>query len=183
LGDYVSLQETVRWFSGQFKRESAAVRGGMNVAGVQSSLFTKTTVDAVCEIRETPLTCEIRANAPSIALVSFEELWDGDTSKYETYYRKLIDVLFQNKILPILATTATNESANAIVAKLAVEYHLPVWNLWRALQPLRSHGIADGFHLTQWGNIYDFSVEPFSGWHVRNLTALQSLDAVLRRVR
>lgn len=177
LGEYGSLQDTIDWYAGSYKRESAAVRGGLNVAAVQNPLFTKS---KECTKGENPLACEVRTNQPSIVLVSYEELWDGNTEKYAKYYESLIQYLLERNILPILGTTANNKDANRIVADMAVKYDLPVWNLWAALQPLRRRGIVDGFHLTQWGNIFDFTAAPrsLSGWHARNLTALQALDAV-----
>jgi hypothetical protein len=179
LGEYTVLQDTIDWYAGSFKRDSAAVRGGLNVAAVQNALFTKS---KDCKKGENPLACEIRANNPSVVLVSYEELWDGNTQKYTRYYESMIQYLLDHKVVPILGTTANNQAANRIVADLAVKYDLPVWNLWAALQPLRNHGIVDGFHLTQWDNIFNFasSARTYSGWHVRNLTALQALDAVHR---
>ncbi len=179
LGQYTSLQETIDWYAGSFKRDSAAVRGGLNVAAVQNPLFTRS---KECKKGENPLACEVRLNQPSLVLVSYEELWDGNTEKYELHYTRLIEYLLEQQVVPILGTTANNKKANRIIAELAVRYDLPVWNLWAALQPLRRHGIVDGFHLTQWGNIFDFSPSQgtLSGWHVRNLTGLQALDAVHR---
>jgi hypothetical protein len=58
---------------------------------------------------------------------------------------------------------------------LAYEYDLPLWNFWRAVQPLPHHGMDpvrnDGFHISE-----DLA------WPVRSLTALQALDAVWRGV-
>jgi hypothetical protein len=57
-----------------------------------------------------------------------------------------------------------------------------LWNFWAAVQPLPSHGLLkDGFHLTH-GNNYFFD-DPKTiktGVSVRNLTALQAIDAVWR---
>lgn len=179
LDDYPDLQKTIDWYAGSFKRESVAVRGGLNVAAVQNPLFTRS---KECEKGENALACELRLNTPSVVLVSYEELWDGDTEKFTRHYENLIQYLLAQKVVPILGTTGNNKDANQIIAELAVKYELPVWNLWAALQPLRNHGIVDGFHLTQYGDIYDFTGAPrlLSGWHMRNLTALQAIDAVHR---
>jgi hypothetical protein len=69
-----------------------------------------------------------------------------------------------------------------------MEYNIPLWNFWRAVQPIKNHGLIamdskgerDMFHLTHGSNFNfnnDSSIEP-SGWSIRNLTALQALDAV-----
>ncbi|HEY9089281.1 MAG TPA: hypothetical protein VIO36_14015 [Anaerolineaceae bacterium] len=179
LGDYSSLQETIDFYSGSFQRESVAVRGGLNVAAVQNSLFTRS---KECEKGENSLACELRLNTPAVVLVSYEELWDGDTEKFTRHYENMILYLLEQKTVPILGMTGNNAAANQIIAELAVKYELPVWNLWAALQPLNRRGIVDGFHLTQFGDIFDFTGTPrqLSGWHMRNLTALQAIDAVRR---
>jgi hypothetical protein len=62
---------------------------------------------------------------------------------------------------------------NPIIAKLAYEYDLPLWNFWRSAQPLPNHGIdptRDGFHLSQ------------DGYHLKSFVALQTLDAIRKAV-
>jgi hypothetical protein len=85
--------------------------------------------------------------------------------------------------VPILYTKASNLegdwSINATTARLAYEYDVPLWNFWRAVQPLPGHGLRpDGMHVT-WGyNFFDDPVAMSNGWPWRNLTALQALEAV-----
>ncbi len=83
----------------------------------------------------------------------------------------------------MLSTKADNaegdHSINAIVAKVAYDYDLPLWNFWLVVQPLPNHGLqSDGVHLTYAGNIFNDPVRMKSAWPWRNLTALQVLDAV-----
>jgi hypothetical protein len=90
--------------------------------------------------------------------------------------------------LPILATKADNwegnHGINAAIARIAAEYEIPLWNFWLAVQPLPNHGVSeDGFHLTYARNFFDDPVRMQSSWPVRNLTALQALDAVWKAVR
>jgi hypothetical protein len=83
-----------------------------------------------------------------------------------------------------------NHLINHTIAQLAQEYDLPLWNFWRAVQPLPNHGLAevdingvvDMFHLTHSEGYYSFNDPDAaqSGWSMRNLTALQALDAVKR---
>ena len=174
---YEYLQETIDWFAGYFNRESAAVRGGFNVA----SVFVPLQADPnICRSGETPLACEFRAVRPSIVLISMETGFEGRTAAvYEKYMRQIIEYALEQGALPILATKADNfegdHSINLTTAKLAVEYDLPLWNFWRAVQPLPNHGLdaerKDNFHI---------SVE---AWNVRSFTGLQALDAMWRAVR
>ena len=173
---YEYLQETIDWFAGYFNRESAAVRGGFNVA----SVFVPLQADPrLCKSGETPLVCEFRAVRPSIVLISMETGFEGRTAAvYEKYMRQIIEYALQQGALPILATKADNfeedHSINLTTARLAVEYDLPLWNFWRAVQSLPNHGLdagrPDNFHI---------SVE---AWNVRSFTGLQVLDALWRAV-
>ncbi|OGO07847.1 MAG: hypothetical protein A3K46_03520 [Chloroflexi bacterium RBG_13_60_9] len=183
LGEYADLQETIDWFQGFFGRKSLAVKGGLNVASVMNPLLAD---PATCLSGESPLACELRVNNPSLALISFEEAWDGDVEKYETYLRKVIEYAIEQGVVPVVATKADNleggNRINELIARLAWEYEIPLWNFWRAVQPLPYHGLAkDGFHLTQareFHNYYfDLPPNKWSGWMGRNLSALQALDA------
>jgi hypothetical protein len=183
LGEYDILQQTIDWFSGSFARESLSVKGGFNAAAVLSPLRA----DRVrCKSGESPLACEIRVNNPSIAIISLEEWWSGKPENYEKYFRQIIEYVIQQGVVPIVATKADNLEGNHLINKtitrLAWEYDIPLWNFWAAVQPLPSRGLLkDGFHLTH-GNNYFFD-DPKTiktGVSVRNLTALQALDAVWR---
>jgi len=174
---YEVLQETIDWFAGSFNRDSAAVRGGFNVA----SVFVPLQADPnLCRAGETPLACEFRGMRPSIVLISMETGFEGRTAVvYEKYMRQIIEYALAQGSLPILATKADNfegdHAINLTTARLAVEYDLPLWNFWRAVQNLPNHGMDaernDKFHI---------SVE---AWNVRSFTGLQTLDAIWREVR
>lgn len=186
LGPYADLQATIDWFAGSFGRKSLSVRGGLNVAAVMNPLMADR---EFCRAGESPLACELRLHNPSIALISFEEAWDGDVPKYEIYLRQAIQYTLDQGIVPVVATKADNleggHRINALIARLAWEYDVPLWNFWAAVQPLGSRGLTeDGFHLTQtadYHNFYfDMPASKWSGWMARNLTALQVLDAARR---
>lgn len=181
LGEqYAYLQPTIEWFSGSFSRESQAVRRGFNAASVVSPIWAD---PKVCKPGETPLDCELRLHHPSIAIVSLETWWRGDTANYEMYVRQILEDTIAHGTVPIIATKADDlegdHRINATIALLANEYDIPLWNFWRAVQPLPSHGLlADGFHLTFDDNYFDDPETMRAAWPWRNLTALQALDAV-----
>jgi hypothetical protein len=186
LGGYEDLQATIDWFKGSFGRQSLAVKGGMNVAAVLNPL--RADPDS-CGKSESPLACELRLNNPGLAVISFEEAWDGDVEKYETYMRQVIEYTIGQGVVPVVATKADDieggHRINALIAQLAWEYGIPLWNFWGAVQPLRYHGLSkDGFHLTQAPNdknyFFDMTPAKWSGWMMRNLSALQVLDAAQR---
>ena len=184
--DYDYLQEAIDHFSGSFSRESVATAGGMNVASVLSHYWAD---KELCESGESPLACELRLNNPSIVLISMEESWGSNNKveNYEKYMRIIIETVIESGAVPILATKADNlEGDNLInqaIARLAYEYDIPLWNFWAAVQPLPGHGLLeDGFHLTHGLNDFSASRNLKQAWPVRNLTALQVIDAVWRQL-
>jgi len=183
MGAFSYLKETINWYQGSFQRASIAVEGGLNVAGVQNQ-FPWQGKPAECLWEENRAQCELRVYNPSIALISYEELWDGDTGRYELHLENLVKTVLAENVVPVLATTGTNEHANLIIAKIAVKYNLPVWNFWAAIQGIPSNGISeDGFHLTI-GEFYNFEDDNnlLKGWPRRNLTALMSLEELRRQL-
>jgi len=185
LGDqYAYLQATIDHFAGSWARESLAVKGGLNVASALTPFWAD---PKQCKSGETPIACEIRVYNPGIVTISMEESWSGDISQYNTYLRKIVEYVLSQNVVPILATRAelpgSSNSINATVARVAYDYQVPLWNLWAATNNLPSHGLTeDGFHLTQARDFFDDPADMVAGWPWRNLTALQSIDAVYRAV-
>jgi hypothetical protein len=120
---------------------------------------------------------------PSIALIT---MGTNDVTKIEAFepgFRAILDELIAAGIVPVLATKADNlegdHSVNELIVSVALEYDLPVWNFWAVLQDLPDGGLQeDGAHLTWGTNFFNDPKELENGWPVRNLTALQVLDAV-----
>ena len=142
---------------------------------------------SACQPDESSLACEVRIWRPSLALVMLGTNDSPRPANFEGNLRKVLDYLVGRGVLPVLATKADNlegdNSINATIARLAAEYDIPLWNYWRAMQPLPDHGLLqDGAHLTVGPNHFDDPKAMESCWAVRNLTALQALDAVWRGV-
>jgi hypothetical protein len=179
--DYAYLQPTIDYYQGSFSRVSLAVKGGFNAAAVISPLRAD---PKTCNSGESPLDCELHAWRPSIVIVSMETWWsDKPAEEYDKYMRRVLDRIIETGALPIIATKADNlegdHAINATIAQIAYEYEIPMWNFWAAVQPLPGHGLSgDGFHLTFARNFFDDRVRMKSAWPWRNLTALQTLDAV-----
>lgn len=184
LGDkYSYLQPTIDYYQGSYSRVSLAVKGGFNAAAVLSPLRSN---PKFCNPNESPLDCELRVWNPSIVIVSMETWWsEKPAEEYDKYMRRVLDRIIETGAVPIIATKADNlegdYSINATIGQIAYDYDIPLWNFWAALQPLADHGLSgDGFHLTFARNFFDDRVRMKSAWPWRNLTALQSLDAVHR---
>ncbi|NDJ75894.1 MAG: hypothetical protein GYB65_06520 [Chloroflexi bacterium] len=190
LGDYEHLQSTIDQFAGSFSRDSAAVEGGFTVASVLSPLWAD---PARCDDGETPLECEARLHNPSIVIISMET-WSRETAQpsslYQEYLMEVVAFWIDRGVVPILATKADNiegdHSINQAIVEVAATYDIPLWNFWLAAHTLPKHGLSnpelDQFHLLWGRSFYNNPDRLRDGWPVRNLTALQSLDAVWRTV-
>ncbi len=189
LGDYTGLQDTIDYFSGSHSRKSLASKQGLTAHAALSMLW----VDwKECSTYETPLTCEYRLNKPMYALISFGTNDANGNVDFEKALRRVLEMTMGNGTIPILSTKADNaegdNSLNQTIVKLAREYELPLWNFYAAVQPLPNHGLdaPDHMeHLTEspqgFTNFTGDNLKKY-GWPVRNLTALQVLDAVRKSV-
>ncbi len=185
LGPYGYLQPAVDYFDGSFGRNSIAARDGFSTGSVWAAIQND---PLLCGPTESPLACEFRLHKPSLMLLSLGTNgaeWQTDES-FENGLRRILDYAIERGVLPILSTKADNVEGegrfNLIVARLAREYELPLWNFWRAAKDLPTFGIMPDhrYNLSWEWPIYDDPSVPLTGWQVRNLTALQTLDAVWR---
>lgn len=190
LGEYSNLAEVVEYFQGSWGHAGVTAHDGFNTASMLSPLWAD---PKVCETNETPLECEVRTNKPAFMLIALGSNDFGQPDRFETNMRQILDYLIENGIVPILGTKADNlegdHRINSLIGQLAYEYQLPVWNFWRAVQPLDNHGVRDddNYHPTHPGfggmpNDFSNPVNMQYGFPWRNLTALQTLDAVMRGV-
>ena len=191
LGEYAYLESTIEYFQGSFGRTSLAAKKGLSTAGVLAPLWSDW---KQCSNNESPLDCEFRTHYPSFAIISLgtNEAYDvkKDPSTFEGRLRRIIEHSIDQGIVPILSTKADNDEGdhyiNYVTAKLALEYELPLWNFWRAVQNIPQQGMRSADHLTfaSTNSYTDFSKPEYLeyGMQMRNLTALQVLDLVRREV-
>ncbi len=180
LGPYAALQDTVDYYQGSFGRLSQVARPGFTVASMLSPLWADR---KECEPNESPLACEYRQHNPALALISVGTNDVARPDGFEKNLRAVIEQTLEAGIVPVLATKADNlegnHHLNATIARLALEYDLPLWNFWRAVQDLPGQGLQeDRAHLTWSPNDYADAANLKRAWPVRNLTALQVLDAL-----
>lgn len=184
LGPYQNLMPVTEHFAGSFERIGMAAKRGFNT---QRILEVYSEPVAPCESGESPLSCELQLHNPAFVIVSLgtNQVWEPD--EFEDGMRQILAILLERDVVPILSTKGDNlegdHSINGIIACLATEYDLPLWNFWAAIQPLPNHGLQpDLEHLTY--GIPDFDDEHAmqTAWTIRNLSALQALDAVWQGV-
>jgi len=176
--DEKDWQETIENFAGYFNKDGLAIEQGLNVAAVLSPLHAD---PDVCRPSESPLLCELREANPSFAFISFERWWPKETPPdiYEKYLRIVIQTTIDNGTVPILVTKADNvegnHQINQIIAKLAYEFDIPLYNWWKAAQLLPHRGLDpernDKFHI---------SIE---AWDTRSYYALETLNALWKGLK
>jgi hypothetical protein len=185
LGEHGDLQAVIAAFAGSYERTSLAAQSGMNASSAFVPLWANR---EVCQPGETPIACEYRVQQPAFVFIMLgtNDVWHPD--RFEPQMRAILEFFIENGVVPILSTKADNlegdGSLNTVIARLAREYDIPLWNFWRAVQELPDGGLQeDGAHLTFGRNFFDDPQVMQRGWPVRNLTALQMLDAVWRGVQ
>jgi hypothetical protein len=161
-----------------------AARRGFNTQKILDASLSDV---SFCMPGESPLTCELRLHRPALAILSLgtNQVWDPD--EFEAGMRQILEVLLSQNVVPILSTKGDNlegdHRINRTVACLAQEYGAPLWNFWAAIQPLPEQGLQlDREHLTYGPPDFEDERALQSAWTVRNLTALQALDAVWKGV-
>jgi len=185
LGEYTNLESVIQEFQGSYARTSLAAKSGFNVSSILSPFWADGTQ---CLPNETPLACEVRVHKPMYAFVMLGTNDVYHLDSFEPGMRKLIEYLIENGVIPILSTKGDNlegnEVVNATIARLALEYEVPLLNYWQALQSLPDQGLQpDKAHITYGSNRFDDPRMLETGWTVRNLTSLQALDIVWRAVK
>jgi len=183
--DFAYLQPAIDYYKKSFRLPNQATNPGTTTSRVLVSLWN----NDECLPNEPMLECQYRVDNPSIAIIMLGTI-DAKTHQqqpevYEQNLRAIIEKTISLGILPVLTTKADNiegdESINETIARLAMEYELPLWNFWKAAQPLANHGLKpDGEHLNFWSGppSTDFSL-PIAldyGKEVKNITALQLLN-------
>ncbi|NLX09266.1 MAG: hypothetical protein GXY36_06385 [Chloroflexi bacterium] len=189
LGNFVQLQEVISHFSLSLSYDSLAAYDGLVTTAVLDPAFAN---PMACLPGESPLRCEYRIRQPSVAVIMFgaQDLLFTSPADFDRSLRRIVHETIQAGVIPILSTFPGNvrlwdESVeyNQIVVLVALDYNVPLINLWRALEPLPNHGLnTDGRHLslpvTTGGDLTGDNLR--QGYPLRNLVTLQTLDALWR---
>jgi len=191
LGSYSHLQGVVNYFADSYAYRTYAAQNGMNAYSVLDPIWASPT----CQDGESPLRCEYRVHNPSVAIIMFgsNDVLGLTPLQYDHSLRRIIAETIQAGIIPILSTFPRylphpdrSILYNQIAVRTALDFNIPLINLWRALESLPSHGIADdGYHLNgPLTRAADFASERNlqTGYPTRNLVTLQTLDVIWREV-
>ena len=191
LGGYAYLQSTVDYFKGSFAVDSPASIGGFNTTKVLDPASSPGWCNG-----QSPLACEYGRTKPSVALILLgtgdQHTWQG----FEGRYRQIIQTSIDMGVIPVLITKADDlecrdNSApcgfiNGKISALAFEFGVPLLNLRQVVQTLPGGGCqGDGFHFSLAPGDKNAWFTPDNmqyGYTQRNLTALQTLDVLRRKI-
>ena len=173
-----NLQETVKYFEGSLERVSPTIKKGTTAGALFWVEWHEN--EYGCDGDEKPLDCELRLNNPAFVLITVGTHFEGSRNEY--YLRKVLDILLERGIVPILSTKADNREGdnhvNLEAARLAAEYDLPLWNFWPLTADLPNRGLYTKKIDRHLGDIY-LTDEALA---LHRYSALQVLDVLWRAV-
>jgi hypothetical protein len=189
LGNYVQLQAVIDHFSESLAYNSLAAYDGLVTTAVLDPIFAN---PGACLAGESPLHCEYRVHRPSVAIIMFgsQDLLFTSAEDFDLNLRHIVYETIQAGVIPILSTFPGNLNMwdqsiqyNQIVVQIALDYNIPLINLWLALESLPNHGLnTDGRHLsvpiTSAGDLTGNNLR--RGYTLRNLITLEALETVWR---
>jgi len=197
LGDFQYLQGVIDYFSAEIARDANSFGNTSIAAGTgwsSDAVISPEFADpSLCSAGETPLACEYRLVRPSLALIMFgtNDAGHFDPITYEYKLQQIIEFSIEQGVIPVLSTIPVRlgyedkvARFNQVVVKNTTQYHIPLWDYGAAMTTLPNFGLdTDGVHpsIPAGGlkGAVDFrATNLYSGYVIRNLTALEMLDLV-----
>jgi hypothetical protein len=146
-----------------------------------------------CLPGEVPLVCELRIVRPAVALIMLgtNDVTYLPIDLYRANLSRIVETCIGMGVIPVLSTIPHRgglegqvAAFNDLIVQLAYGYDVPLWDYAAAMRVLPDGGLSgDWVHPnTPPGDLvaYFTPANLYYGYTVRNLTALQVLDAVWR---
>ncbi len=195
LGDYGNqLTDVISFFSGSFARGSMAAGNGWGADRILQPGYVN---PGLCG-SDSPLVCEYKRIKPAVALIMIgtNDAGGVDPAVYSAQLRQIIQTSIDMGVIPVLTTIPPKhldawnngriDEWNSIIRATARQYDIPLLDYWYAMQKAPNQGIsADGVHPSEPpGGASGFltATNLNYGYTIRNLTALQMLDALWHQV-
>jgi len=189
LANHSYLQGVIDHFSASLAQDSLAAFDGLVTTAALDPTFAN---PLACLPGETPLQCEYRVHKPGVAIIMFgaQDLLFTPPDQFDLNLRHIVHETIQAGVIPVLSTFPGNLKQwdqsiqyNQIVVQVALDYQVPLMNLWLAFEGLPNHGLSeDGRHpsapITEAGDLSPANLQ--RGYPLRNLVTLQTLDVVWR---
>jgi len=146
-----------------------------------------------------PLTRELAATRPAIALIMIgtnDAIAGTDPALFRFNLTLIADTALSMGVIPVLSTIPDSTllggifeprvlALNQVIADVAAQLQVPLWNYWLATHPLPGEGVdALGVHPSQspLGSGVFTDVGLLSGYNVRNFTGLEVLRELKTQV-
>jgi hypothetical protein len=202
LGDFQYLQGILDHFAASEARDAHSSFNNLSLAAgigwpAHAAVDPRFADPSLCEAGETPLACEYRLVRPAFALILFgaNDVSRFSASIYEGNIQQIVQTSVDLGVIPILSTLPKRvgyedkvTEFNAVIFETATQFSIPVWDYGAAMEALPDSGLdIDGIHPSIPPRGYKGAVDfrapnLYYGYVIRNLTALQMLDAVWRAV-
>lgn len=200
LGDYGYLKPTIDFFSqtqardnNSFLNTSLAAQNGWTTGIVLNPQYANRDV---CLEGESPLACEYRTTKPAVAMIMFgsNDVAVVPSDQFAHNLRVIVEYSIANGVIPVLSTIPPRRGFepevvfyNQLITQTASQYGVSLWDYGAAMRTLPNDGLSpDGLHPSVpdgLGYAADFTGNYLQyGYVMRNLTALQALDVLRRRV-
>ncbi|NJL94030.1 MAG: hypothetical protein HC915_10010 [Anaerolineae bacterium] len=202
LGEFAELAAIIAYFAEEPVREidaatvsafdnpGLATASGFNTASLQEAIWANPNF---CEAGESPLSCEYRVSNPAWAIIMLgtNDILFIDPPTFDYYLRSIVLETINSDVVPILNTFPTRLETpertrlyNQIIIQIALDYDLPLINLWLGLQSLPFEGVdqAEPIHLSSDPEASTGLLTPEGlewGYNFRNLVTLQALDTLV----
>ncbi len=190
LGDYTALQPVIDTYGESMDDLSYAASVGFVAGAVLDPMWAN---PEVCQPDESPLACEYRVHNPSVSVIMLgtQDVLLMTPEQFDTALREIVRETVAANIVPILSTFPGNLEFwdkslqfNKIVVNIALDFDIPLINLWLALEGLPNHGLGDSNHMSFPLTTPADLTQPnlTTGYPMRNLVTLQTLDNVWRAI-
>ncbi len=200
LGVYQHLQSAINFFSTTNAREGNSFA---NISLTADNGWTTRDVlnpakagGGICQAGETPLECEYRVVKPSVSLILIgtNDVAVVPVDEYRNNLQRIVQISVDKGVIPIVSTIPNRSGFdvspyNQTIVQIAAANSIPLWDYWRAMQVLPNTGLSnDGVHPsfpspTDFAMSANFNGDNLNyGYVIRNLTALEVLDAVWRQI-
>ncbi len=201
LGSYSYLGPVVDFYrsgvarDGQnsFSNRSFAAENGWTTESVLTPGNRPSDTPDDCLPGEVPLVCELRVVRPAVALIMLgtNDVTYLPIDLYRANLSRIVETCIGMGVIPVLSTLPNRgglegqvAAFNDVIVQLAYGYDVPLWDYAAAMRVLPDGGLSgDWVHPNAPpGDLvaYFTPANLYYGYTVRNLTALQVLDAVWR---
>lgn len=201
LGQYGGLAGVVGYFlqanartGNSFANQSLAAGGGWTSDKLLTPGYG---FPEVCG-SETPLVCEYQRVKPAVALILIgtNDSGSGSVENFAGNMRQIIETSINMGVIPVISTLPPKNiddnqegrvnAFNDAIRLMAAQYQIPLWDYYAQMAGAQNRGMSsDGLHpsASPDGAAARFTPDNLQyGYNIRNLGALQVLDALWRYV-